>query len=254
MTTRIYTGLPGVVFPTRGNSYTADAQGFINITAPAQADILDLLVNGFTLVPNVVPAGASSTIFGGSALGSNFGTAGSIYKAFGAPFAANAADTTDDILGGIVIPASALDLAGRFIIVTAFGKSGATTNNKRFKIFINGTLAGHTISATGVISGGTVSAGTPVADSGTWVNGTTPNNAVGWMARARLGKYGAAAANTQVAWGETAYGTLNNGAGTPQALTLTESAVITIVVTGSSYTTGAAGDVGLWGLEVNTAN
>ena len=60
--------------------------------------------------------------------------------------------------------------------------------------------------------------------------------------------------NTQYAQGMPILGTLHGGVLAPVFLTLTESAAITIVVTGSSYTTGAASDVKLAFFEVNAMN
>ena len=96
--------------------------------------------------------------------------------------------------------------------------------------------------------------GTPACDSGAWVNGTTPNSAVGWSAVLDLFKYGGAGSNTQYAQGSPVLGTLHGGINPSQFLTLTESAAINIVVTGSSYTTGAAGDLLLQFLQVNAMN
>jgi hypothetical protein len=205
-----------------------------------------------------VPANApgETTIFGGATQGSNFAAfaeEGNLYRNVGNPIAGNAADTTDDILAGVVIPAGAFDAAGRGLCITAQGVTGATTNNKRFKLWVNPTMSGQT-TTNGVISGGTVSAGTTICDSGTWVNGTTANNAAGWSAGANLFKYGAAGSNTQYAQGTPILGTLHGGVLAPAFLTLTENAAISIVVTGSSYTTGAANDVKLDFFEVNAMN
>jgi hypothetical protein len=49
-------------------------------------------------------------------------------------------------------------------------------------------------------------------------------------------------------------GTLHGGILAPAFLTMTESAAISIVITGSSYTTGAANDVKLNFFEVNAMN
>jgi hypothetical protein len=201
-------------------------------------------------------APGESTVFGGSTQGTTFATffeEGNLYRAVGNAIAGNGADTTDDILAGIVIPAGAFDVAGRGLCITAQGVTGATTNNKRFKLWANPTMSGQT-TTNGVISGGTVTAGTTICDSGAWVNGTTPNNAAGWSAMANLFKYGAAGSNTQYAQGMPILGTLHGGILAPAFLTMTESAAISIVITGSSYTTGAANDVKLNFFEVNAMN
>ncbi|MBV9968661.1 MAG: hypothetical protein JO228_01655 [Xanthobacteraceae bacterium] len=205
-----------------------------------------------------VPANApgESTIFGGSAQGTSlaaFSEEGNLYRSIGNPIAGNGADTTDDVLAGVVIPAGAFDAAGRGLYITAQGITGPNANTKRFKLWVNPTMSGQT-TTNGVISGGSVSAGTTICDSGTWVNGTTQNNAAGWSAQANLFKYGAAGSNTQYAQGTPILGALHGGILTPMFLTLIESAAITIVVTGSSYTTGAAGDVKVNFFEVNAMN
>jgi hypothetical protein len=71
---------------------------------------------------------------------------------------------------------------------------------------------------------------------------------------ANLFKYGVAGSNTQYAQGMPILGTLHGGILAPAFLTMTESAAISIVITGSSYTTGAANDVKLNFFEVNAMN
>ena len=70
-------------------------------------------------------------------------------------------------------------------MITAQGGTGPTTNNKRVKLWFNAT-----------ISGSSVTAGTVIADTGPWVNGTMPNNNVGWQLITNIFKYGDAGANT----------------------------------------------------------
>ena len=194
------------------------------------------------------------TQFGGSAFGSTFGAfteEGNLYRNVGNPIAGNGADTTDDIIGGIVLPGGAFDVAGRGLCITAQGKLGATGNNKRFRLWINPTMSGQTVTA-GVISGGTVTG------AGSWVlavdSGTQTGNAVGWSVLANFFKYGAAGSNTQYVQGSPITGASHGGISAPAFTTLTESAAINIVVTGASQTTGAANDVVLNFLEVNAMN
>jgi hypothetical protein len=234
-----------------GQSYTVDANGDVYVDP---RDVAAFVNAGF--IVSEFPKTAR-TVFGGSVAAATLGAffeEGNLYRNAGNPIAGNGADTTDDIIGGVQLPAGALDVAGRAITILAQGTTGATTNNKRFKIFVNPTMSGQTVNADGSISGGTVTAGTPLCDSGTWVNGTTPNNAAGWQAGATIMKYGAAGSNTQIGQGAAILGTLHGGMQAAQALTLTESAVINIVVTGSSYTTGAANDVKLQMLQVGASN
>ena len=250
--------------PSAATDGTYNAGDFLWITPTAglgNAGTLGLL---YTCVTGgspgtwvVIPeAAAQTTIFGGSAAGSvlgTFGEEGNLYRQIGNPITGNKADTTDDVLGGVQLPAGCFDIAGRGLCITAQGITGATNNNKRFKIFVNPTLAGATIT-NGVISGGTASGGTVICDSGAWLNGTTPNNAVGWSASSNIFKYGAPGSNTQYAQGCPILGTLHGGIMVPVYPAVTESAVINIVATGSSYTSGAANDIILNFLEVNAMN
>lgn len=237
--------------PGSGQNYQLDATGSAYIDP---RDVAGLLEAGFSI--SEFPK-TTRTIFGGSAVGALLGAffeEGNLYRNAGNPIAGNGVDTTDDILGGVQVPATAFDVLGRAFNVLAQGITGATTNNKRFKIFVNPTMTGQTVNADGSISGGSVTAGTPVCDSGTWVNGTTPNNAAGWQAGATVMKYGATGSNTQIGQGFAILGTLHGGIQPSQTLTLAENAPINIVVTGSSYTTGAASDVKLQMLQIGASN
>jgi hypothetical protein len=187
----------------------------------------------------------------------SFGDEGNLYRNVGNPIAGNAADTTDDILGGFVLAPNCFDgIGNRGLCITASGKTGATTNNKRAKLWLNPTMAGQAVT-NGVISGGTVSGvgtGVLLADTGAWVNGTTPNNAAGWQILVNLFKYGAAGSNTQYSQAQVITGTLHGGITPPLFPTQTEGSAWNFVVTGSSYTTGAANDVMLNFLEANAMN
>jgi hypothetical protein len=88
---------------------------------------------------------------------------GNRFRRVGNPLAGNNADTTDDVLASYVLPASSFDVAGRGLCITAQGGTSPTTNNKRVKLWFNAT-----------ISGASVTAGTMIADTGPWVNGTMP--------------------------------------------------------------------------------
>lgn len=175
---------------------------------------------------------------------------GNLLAIAGNPLGANAADTTDDILFGIQLPADTFAYAGKQLLIEAIGMTGSTTNNKRFKMFINPTMTGQTIT-NGIITGGHVTGGTPICDSGAWSNATTPNSAVGWQALAQLIKYGGSGSNTQMSTAEAILGATHAGMQAGQALTIPENAPINIVVTGSSQTTGAANDVLLQQFTVN---
>jgi hypothetical protein len=193
--------------------------------------------------------------FGGSTFAagqfSSFNDEGNLYRNVGNPIAGNAADTTDDILGGIVLAANAFDLSGRGLAVTAQGKLAANGNNKRIKIWANPTMAGQAVT-NGVISGGTVSgvgAGVLLFDST-----VQTGNAVGWSMLGNWFKYGASGSNTQYFQGSPIFGTTHGGIVVPVFTTIAENAAINLVITGSSPTTGAANDVVLNFLEVNAMN
>jgi hypothetical protein len=136
------------------------------------------------------------------------------------------------VLAGYTLPAASLDVASRGFCVTAQGRTGTTANDKRLKLWFNATISD------GVVSGGSV-----VADTGAWVNGTTPNNNVGWQLTANIFKYGAAGSNTQYAQGWAILGAVHGGISSPVFPTAIESGAIVIALIGSSYTTGPADDV-----------
>ena len=141
----------------------------------------------------------------------------------------NGADLTDDVLSVFSIPASMFDVAGRQLNIQAMGKTGATANNKRIKVFFNATTA---------TVGSAIVGGTLIADSG-----VITANAQGWQANATVIKYGAAGANTQIAQGDVAVAGATRTIVAPALATAVESGVILVAVTGSSPTTGAAADV-----------
>lgn len=197
------------------------------------------------------------TMFGGCAPAatltpfSYFGEEGNLYRNIGNPIAGNGADTTDDILDGFVLPASAFDVAKRGLQLTFAGKFGATANNKKVRLWLNPNMSGQTVT-NGVISGGTVTG----AGSGVMAYDSTAQtgNAVGWSIMAQLFKYGSAGSNTQLFQLQPIYGATHGGVTAPSFLTLAENAAINVVITGSSSTTGAANDVVLNMSEANAMN
>ena len=149
------------------------------------------------------------TYFGGGS--GAFVSEGNLVRLVGNPIAGNNTDTTDDVLASYVLPTSSFDVAGRGLCITAQGGTGPTTNNKRVKLWFNAT-----------ISGASVTAGTVIADTGPWVNGTIPNNNVGWQLMANVFKYGAPEANTQYAQGSVILGGVHGGIGAPVFMTAVE--------------------------------
>lgn len=241
------TGIP--VIGASGATYTPDANGMIpNVPS---GDIIALLAAGYEI--GVAQPGML-TQFGGAALAvamGAFAEEGNLYRAIGNPFNQNAADTTDDIAAGIVIPAGTFDVSGRGLCITAQGMTGATANNKRMKLWLNPTMAGQAVTG-GVISGGTVSgvgSGVLLLDSG-----VTTINAKGWCLTGNLFKYGAAGSNTQYFQGSTILDATHGGILAAIFATMTESALMNLVLTVASPTTGAAGDVKVNFFEANAMN
>lgn len=230
---------PFQVFETKQASYAADSFG--QITATDSGDIAALIAMGCAPVPGTLPASLKMQ-FGGAAIGAGFDSFaldGNLHRIIGNPVAANAADTTDDILDGFVLPANAFDQARRGMLLRFAGKFAANGNNKRVKVFFNPTMSGQTVT-NGVIAGGTVTAGTAAFDSG-----VLTDNAAGFWIEGALFKYGAAGSNTQAAFFQSIHGATHAGIALPTFPTLNEAAAINCVITGSSPTTGAASDVAL---------
>jgi hypothetical protein len=165
---------------------------------------------------------------GQSGLGARLG--GNVSIQVNATGQGNGADTTDDVLATYALPASALDVAGRQVTITAAGKFAANGNNKRIKIWWGTTT--QTV-------GSPVVGGTLIADSG-----VVTTNGGGWSAGVQVTKYGAAGSNTQLSSNSAVVaGASHTGTTAPAALTANESGIINITITGSSSTSGAANDV-----------
>lgn len=211
-----------------GASYTSDAYGVIAGVTQASRDLADLVNLGCTF------ADSTFAITAGASLGQNseIRESGNIAVTVNAAGQGNAADTTDDVLLIIPVPANVFDIAGRELIIEAAGKFAANTHNKEVKIWVGPTAqtVGAAIASSGM---------TAIADSG-----VVTTNAGGWNACVNVAKYGAAGSNTQLAFGaQIAAGAAHLGTAAPAALTLAENAAFNIVVTGASGTTGAANDV-----------
>ena len=198
--------------------------------------VLDGVVPGVGVVPS------NMLTYFGSGTGTILGD-GNLNRQIGNPLAGNNADTTDDVLASYTLPASSFDVAGRGLCIAAQGTTGATTNDKRVKLWCNATIS------VGVVTGGNV-----IADTGPWVNGTIPNSNVGWQLTANVLKYGAPDSNTQYAQGTVILGGIHGGIGLPVFPTAVEAEAIVIALTGSSYTTGAPNDVVATWFEVSAMN
>ena len=208
----------------------------LSATTGAAIWALDGVVPGVGAVPSNMLAyfgGGTGTILG----------SGNLYRQIGNPVAGNNADTTDDVLASYTLPASSFDVPGRGLFITAQGNTGATTNDKRVKLWCNAMISAD------VVTGGSV-----IADTGPWVGQTTPNNNVGWQLMASVFKYGAAGSNSQYAQGTAILGGIHGGIGLPVFPTAVEAGAIVITLTGSSYTTGAANDVVATLFQINAIN
>jgi hypothetical protein len=194
------------------------------------------------VVPGVGVTPSNMLTYFGSGLGTILSD-GNLHRQIGNPLAGNNADTTDDVLASYTLPAWSFDVPGRGLSITAQGNTGATTNDKRIKLWFNAS-----------ISAGAVTGGSVIADTGAWVSGTIPNHNVGWQLTTNFFKYGATETNTQYAQGTTILGGVDGGIGLPVFPTAVESGAIVIALTGSSYTTGAANDVVATWFEVNAMN
>ena len=112
--------------------------------------------------------------------GSGLGTIlsdGNLHRRIGNSLACNDADPTDDVLPTCTLPAWSFDVPGRGLCITARGNTGATTNDKRIKLWFNAS-----------ISAGAVTGGSVIADTGSCVSGTIPNHNVGWQLTANVFK------------------------------------------------------------------
>jgi hypothetical protein len=218
------------------NTNASRAWTCLSAATAAAIWILDGVVPGVGVTPS------NMLTYFGSGLGTILSD-GNLYRQIGNPLAGNNADTTDDVLASYTLPAWSFDVAGRGICITAQGNTGATTNDKRIKLWFDAS-----------ISAGAVTGGSVIADTGAWVSGTIPNHNVGWQLTANVFKYGATETNMQYAQGTAILGGVDGGIGLPVFPTAVESGAIVIALTGSSYTTGAANDVVATWFEVNAMN
>ncbi|SRR5260221_9938344 len=161
-------------------------------------------LNTFKL-PLLVEAGAVGT--------GTFSPQGRISSQFSVAGIGNGADLTDDTLFTFSLPANSFDIAGRGVVVEAFGKFAANGNNKTVKIFF----------------------GAAVISSGVQVG-----NNVGWFLRLVLYKQ---AGNVQIGSGRGQAGATVFTVPIPINGAEADASPITIKTTGASPTTGAANDV-----------
>jgi hypothetical protein len=152
-----------------------------------------------------------------------------------------ATTAADVVVAVATVPANVFDQLGRGLNIFAAGTTASNVNSKTAKIIVNPTTA--TI-------GQAVSGGTTIASTGV-VN--TTGAAGGWQLEANIYKYGAARSNTQITVHASAQsGNVVGSLTAPNALTLNESAAITIAVTINAAT--AASDMSLSLLELFAMN
>lgn len=159
--------------------------------------------------------GSAPPSLGGGSLNPN----GNIFSFFGS--VGNGADTTEDTLKTFSLPANALDAVGRAIYIYAWGSYANNTNTKAAKLY----FGSETVAA------------------------ATGNN-VGWALEMVVGKSGA---NAQQINGQLVTGTTHGGT-TTQSGAETDTAAITIKVTGQDSTSANANAIVLNGLYINYMN
>ncbi len=181
--------------------------------------------------------GLGPTLFGGG-LGT-LSESGNLNVQVGNPVTNPAGITNDYVLAVYSLPASSLSAAGKGIEITASGNLGNDSQVKRVKIIINATSAA---------SGGIISGGTTVGDTGS----VTSAN-VGWVLQSQMYKYGAAGSNTQIVqFIDGSVGTSNLGVGLASSITANESAAILVAVTGNATT--SVGDISLYCVNIEGFN
>lgn len=227
-------------------SPTPTAPGAKLITAPTGQELVPLIGGGpisqvalLSVAAAAPKSSVATTQFGSST--AFFPEEGNVNRQISsAGVSSNTTAAQDTVLAVYALPASAFDISGRGLCVTASGSFAANANaGKDLKIFFNCTTA---------VVGNAVTGGTAIADTG-----SVSTNGGGWQLSANVFKYGAAGSNTQIAIHSQAQtgGTVGTLLA-PQLLTATENGVILIAVTGRN-TTGANDCVFNW-LEVNAMN
>lgn len=154
-----------------------------------------------------------------SAGGPTFGPNGNIFTFFGA--AGNGADTTEDILKSFSLPANSLDTTNRCIYIYAWGTYANNTNTKAAKLYFGSTS----------------------------IAAATGNN-TSWALEMVIGK---SAANAQRINSQNITGTTHGGTTTATG-SETDTAAITIKVTGQDSTSATANAIVLNGMFVNFMN
>lgn len=151
--------------------------------------------------------------------GSSMNPTGNIFTFFGS--VGNGADTTEDTLKSFALPANALDVVGRGVYIYAWGSYANNTNTKAAKLYFGSET----------------------------IVGTSGQN-VGWALEMVVGK---SAANVQQVNAQAVVGTSHGGT-TTQAGAETDTAAITIKVTGQDTTSANANAIVLNGIFIQFMN
>lgn len=157
-------------------------------------------------VPPLVNAGAVGT--------GKFAPEGKLSTQLSIAGVGNGADTTDDVLFSVSLPAHSFDTVGRGVSIMAFGATAGNTHDKRIRVLFGSSVVFST--------------------------GTITSNGLGWQLTLTVYKSGA---STQLATATGNVGTAVVAVPVPIAGSETDTGAITISVTGASQTTGAASDV-----------
>ena len=193
-------------------------------------------LDGVVVGVGVEPSGML-TQFGSST--ASFPEEGNINRQISSAGVQPSSTAADIVLAVYSLPASAFDVLGRGLTITAAGAFGATANNKTVKLIWNPATA---VVGSAVGAGGTTFCTTGVVNQ----------NGGGWQVMGTVFKYGAAGSNTQLCVNNGAVGTTHFGVTAPALAAAVESGAILIAVTGNAAT--AASDITYNWLEVNAMN
>lgn len=145
--------------------------------------------------------------------GGTFGLTGNLSKQADATGVGNGNDSTEDVLYTYSLPAGSLDVAGRGLLITAFGKLANNAHTKTVKLYFGGSIIAQ-------------------------FSGTQAN--LGWQAQLEVFK--SSALNAQFGQGLTVVGGTHNGVTSTITASEVEANAIVIKVTGQTAT-ASAGDV-----------
>lgn len=151
---------------------------------------------------------STTQVTAGAGAGS-FAPSGNISAQASAAGVGNGADTTEDTLFTFSLPANSLDIVGRTLFITAFGTFANNAHSKHARMYF----------------------GSEVVDSGA----NTTTGGIGWVLEMTVIKTGASA---QQISSQLVAGTVHGGC-TQQAGAETDTAAITLKVTGQTGTSSA---------------